>query len=216
MPVKVLTERQYRRREKILATARDLIVKDGYENVTMRNLAAKANVTPKTLYHQFGNKEKLLRTAVEERFRHTYQALDDHEIEHGIDKLFFIVDAVAESTRKNIQYALALAPIISSRMSDPFASIRLGTYRKAIQQIADEGELQDWVDLEILTQAVYRHINPLYVNWHSNPRKVRTEDRTKFDLCLMLASITTGYTHKIASKTARRLQKSLLADGRNK
>ncbi len=214
--MKVLTERQYRRREKILATARDLIVKDGYENVTMRNLAAKANVTPKTLYHQFGNKEKLLRTAVEERFRHTYQALDDHDIPHGIDKLFFIVDAVAESTRKNIQYALALAPIISSRMNDPFASIRLNTYRKAIQQIADEGDFVEWVDLDIITQTVYRHINPLYVNWHSNPKTVRTEDFTKFDLCLMLSSITRGYTQKIASSTANKLQKSLQANARRK
>lgn len=182
----------------------------------MRNLAAKANVTPKTLYHQFGNKEKLLRTAVEERFRHTYQALDDHEIEHGIDKLFFIVDAVAESTRKNIEYALALAPIISSRMTDPFASIRLNTYRKAVQSIADEGDLLDWVDLEIITQAVYRHINPLYVNWHNNPKTVKTEDRTKFDLCLMLVSVTQGYTHRTAMASAKKLQKNLLQGSEKK
>ena len=39
--MKVLTERQYRRREKILATARDLISKHGYVGVTMRELAEK-------------------------------------------------------------------------------------------------------------------------------------------------------------------------------
>lgn len=205
-PMKVLTEKQYQRREKILATARDLIVKKGYKNVTMRDLAAKSNVTPKTLYHQFGNKEKLLKTAVEERFRHTYHALDDHDVDRGIDKLFFIIDSIAESTRKNIQYALALAPIISSRMSDPFASIRLATYRKAVQQISDEGEFLDWVDLDVVTQAVYRQISPLYVNWHNDLKMVKTEDFTKFDLCLLLSSITRGYTKKVVTTTAKELQ----------
>lgn len=86
--MKVLTERRCRRREKILATARDLLAKHGYVGVTMRELAAKSNVTPKTLYHQFGNKEKLLHIAVEERFRHTYQAIGDHEVKKAIDKFF--------------------------------------------------------------------------------------------------------------------------------
>jgi AcrR family transcriptional regulator len=113
--MKVLTERQYRRREAILASARDLITAHGYEGVTMRDLAAKANVTPKTLYHQFGNKEKLLRTAVEERFRHTYQAINDHKVEKGIDKLFFIIEAIAETTRKNMNYARALSTVLTPR-----------------------------------------------------------------------------------------------------
>ena len=163
--MKALTERQYRRREKILATARDLIAEYGYKGVTMRDLAAKSNVTPKTLYHQFGNKEKLLRTAVEERFRHTYQAIDDHEVKKGIDKLFFIVDAVADSTRKNYDYAMALAPVITSRRSDPFASIRMNTYGNAVRQIEQEGDFLDWVEIDVIAQVVYRHVNPLYVNW---------------------------------------------------
>ena len=86
--MRALTERQYRRREKILATARDLISLHGYKGVTTGELALKADVTPKTLYHQFGNKENLLHIAVEERFRHAYQAIADHKSPRGIEKLF--------------------------------------------------------------------------------------------------------------------------------
>lgn len=213
--MKVLTERQYRRREKILAAARDLISKNGYVGVTMRELAAKSNVTPKTLYHQFGNKEKLLRIAIEERFRHTYQAIGDHEVKKGIDKLFFIIDAVAQSIRKNSSYAKALGPIrpllLSSRKSDPFASIRIETYRAAIKQIEMEGDFVDWIDVDTISQVVYRHVNPLYVSGHFDisSGEVKLEDFTKYDLSLMLSSITQGYTQQKVTKTVRALQKAL-------
>lgn len=208
--MKALTERQYRRREKILATARDLITKHGYEGVTMRDLAAKSNVTPKTLYHQFGNKEKLLRTAVEERFRHTYQAIDSHEMKKGIDKLYFIIDAIAESTRKNYDYAMALAPVLTSRRNDPFSSIRLNTYRNAVQQIANEGDFTDMVDVDLITNVVYRHVSPIYVNWYTDSSKLKTEDFTKLDLSMMLRSITQGYTYRKTTSMMKALEKKLL------
>ena len=212
--MKTLTERQYQRREKILATARELITHHGYDGVTMRALAAKSGVTPKTLYDQFGNKEKLLRIAVEERFRHTYQAIDDHVVKKGIDKLFFIVDAVADSTRKNMAYAQALAPVLTSRLTDPFTAIRMSTYGNAIRQIETEGDFHPWVDIDVITRSVYRHVSPLYVNWYSDSEGVKTEDYTKFDLSLMLASATSGYTNTRALKTVRALQKSLSAEDR--
>ena len=209
--MKVLTERQYRRREKILATARDLISKHGYVGVTMRELAEKSSVTPKTLYHQFGSKEKLLRIAVEERFRHTYQAISDHEVKNGIDKLFFIIDAVAESIRKNSSYAKALTPMLRSRKSDPFSSIRMETYRAAIEQIESEDDFVDWVDVDIISQVVYRHVNPLYVGGHIDvgSGEVKLEVLIKHDLSLMLSSITQGYTQQKVIKTVRALQKTL-------
>ena len=59
--MKTMTERQIRRREDILTAARKLITELGYDGVTMRQLAKESGVAPKTLYHQFQNKEKLLR-----------------------------------------------------------------------------------------------------------------------------------------------------------
>ncbi len=208
--VRALTEKQYRRREKILAAARDLITQHGYEGVTMRELAARANVTPKTLYHQFGNKEKLLRTAVEERFRHTYQAIDDHQVKKGIGKLYFVIDSVADSTRKNLQYARALAPLLVSRARDPFIRIRLDIYRNALQQIDDEGDLVNWVDLGVWTHMVYRNVQPLYLNWYGDASGIKPEEFTKYNISLALATVTTGYTHQEALKTVKSLQKNLL------
>ena len=95
--MKGFTERQLKRRERILTAARKLITDRGYDGVTMRDLATESGVAPKTLYHQFHSKENLLRVAVEERYRYLYQIIDDEQIEHGIDRLFFIIDTVARS-----------------------------------------------------------------------------------------------------------------------
>jgi len=206
--MRALTEKQYRRREKILAAARDLITRHGYNGVTMRDLAAKASVTPKTLYHQFGNKEKLLRTAVEERFRHTYQAIDDHQMKKGVDKLFFIVDSVADSARKNVAYGQALIPLLASR-GDPFVRIRLNTYRNALRQIRDEGDFLEWVDVSVMTHVIYRNVHPLYPTWYGDATGVLSEDFGKYNVSLTLAASTTGYTKQQSVKMINSLQDKL-------
>ena len=203
-----LTEGQLRRRERILSAARELISTKGYDGVKMRDLAKAADVAPKTLYHQFESKEKLLRTAVEERYRRTYQAIDDAEIERGIDRLFFIVESVAVTTEKNLAYARALAPMLSSSTS--FAEIRINTYRKAIDQIAAEGEFLDWVDVGLMTAIIYRQVNPLYLRWWlAKPAKPHIANVAKLDMSLLLRSVTTGYTLDRTTKTILAMQKKL-------
>ena len=206
--MKVLTERQYRRREKILATARDLITKHGYDGVTMRDLAEKSSVTPKTLYHQFGNKKKLLRTAVEERFRHTYQAIDDEQFKTGIEKLYFIIDSVALSTRKIEAYSQALGPLTASQSKDPFLSIRLSTYRNALNQILDDGDFESWVDVDILTHVIYRNAHPLKPSWYG-ASKVKPEDFSKYNVSLVLSACTKGHTRQQVSKLIKSMQDKL-------
>ncbi|MDH3642987.1 MAG: TetR/AcrR family transcriptional regulator [Gammaproteobacteria bacterium] len=210
--MKGMTERQIRRREDILAAARKLITERGYDGVNMRDLAKESGVAPKTLYHQFESKENLLRTAVEERHRYIYQMIDDEEIEHGIDRLFFIIDTVAETTRKNIAYARALAPILSARSSTSFAAVRMNTYRKAINQIADEAEFVDWIDVDMLSAIIYRQVNPLYLSWwYKQASDIQTASFAKLDTSLILRSVTTGYTHERATETIREMQ-GLLKD----
>ncbi len=210
---KKLTERQIRRRENILAAARELITERGYDGVTMRDLAKASGVAPKTLYHQFESKEKLLRAAVEERFRHAYQQIDEADIARGIDRLFYIIDTVGKTTRDNMAYAKALGPILSSRRSkssEVFTRIRMNTYRRAIEQIHSESEFVDWVDVDLLSAIVYRQVNPILTSsWFLKTPGDVTTTVVKLDLCLILASVTTGYTHRKVITMAKKLQKTL-------
>ncbi|MDD9304893.1 MAG: TetR/AcrR family transcriptional regulator [Desulfobacter sp.] len=55
-------------RDQIIGCARTLFLEEGFENVSMRKIAAKANCTPTTLYHYFHNKRHLLHFLWEELF----------------------------------------------------------------------------------------------------------------------------------------------------
>jgi len=176
----------------------------------MRDLAKESGVAPKTLYHQFQSKEKLLLTAVEERFRYLYQAIDDADIERGVDRLFYIIDTVARTTKENRAYARALTPLLASGRSETLNLVRMNTYRKAIEQIADEGEMVDWVDVDVITGLVYRQVNPIYTStWMARTPMETAAQVVKLDISLILASVTTGYTHKRLLETARGAQKAL-------
>ncbi len=55
-------------REKILDAARELLVRDGVEQVSMRKIAKKINYTATTLFHHFPNKDALLLAVCEADF----------------------------------------------------------------------------------------------------------------------------------------------------
>ncbi len=55
-------------REEILAAARDLFVREGYENVTMRRVAEKIEYSPTTIYLYFKDKAELLFSICQETF----------------------------------------------------------------------------------------------------------------------------------------------------
>jgi len=46
-------------RERILDTALDIIIKDGFENLSLRKIASRLGVTPTTLYNYYSNKDEL-------------------------------------------------------------------------------------------------------------------------------------------------------------
>ena len=202
--------RQQRLREGILAAARELITAQGYDGVTMRDLARHAGVTPKTLYYQFGSKDELLRAAVEDLFHSLYAAMDAEPIAKGFDRLLYIIEKVADLTREHWAYAKAAMPLFLRTDNTTFTDIRKNTYRQAIDQIREEGDFLDWVDAGLVTDLIHRQVNPIYqAPWFAQVSLDFTNQVAKHDIALMLAAMTSGYTHDRAIETARAMQARL-------
>jgi AcrR family transcriptional regulator len=62
-------------RQEILDAARDLFLKEGYENVQMRRIAEKIEYSPTTIYLYFENKADLLFAICEETFAKLYKKM---------------------------------------------------------------------------------------------------------------------------------------------
>ena len=56
-------------RRAILDATEALLVEDGYEQFSMRRLAARCGYTAPSIYHHFGDKQGLLDALLEERFQ---------------------------------------------------------------------------------------------------------------------------------------------------
>ncbi len=116
--------------------------------------------------------------------------LDDVSISRGIDKLYYIIETVAEVTKNNIAYARGLGPILSTKDS-AFTTIRMNTYRKALDQIQAEGDFVDWLDIKLLNYLIYRQVTRLYFPWWYNEfSQSNTVNTAKLDISMALRSVT--------------------------
>src|SRR5213080_1273356 len=70
-------------RQEILQAARELFVREGFENVSMRKIAEKIEYSPTTIYLYFQDKADLLDCIVEETLLNLRAKLDS--LRHGID-----------------------------------------------------------------------------------------------------------------------------------
>jgi AcrR family transcriptional regulator len=64
-------------REEILDAARELFLKHGYENVSMRKIASKIEYSPTTIYIYFKDKSEILKTLCDETFGRLYRVMVD-------------------------------------------------------------------------------------------------------------------------------------------
>ncbi|SRR6266404_2686102 len=70
-------------REEILDAARDLLVKEGYEKVSMREIAKKIEYSPTTIYLYFRDKDDLIREVCAETFSMLIQTLKLLHLDEG-------------------------------------------------------------------------------------------------------------------------------------
>ncbi len=194
-------------RSRILAAARNLITERGYDGVTMRDLADASGVALKTLYYQYTNKENLLRVAIEEKFFSAYEEIDTAKFDHGIDRLFYIIETVGGTSARDEAYAKASAPLLVSRSTvSTLGRVRMNIYRRAIQEIADASDLVSWTDVTLLTALIYRQISAVYLSWSYGQLPIGlVPDLSKLSASLSLATVTTGYSQERARATAEEL-----------
>ncbi len=85
------------KKEIIIATARDLFTKYGYNKVSMDEIAKQANVTKKTIYSYFDKKEALFQYFIDEELKKMKEKIERQEkqglsfIQRITKDLFFIL-----------------------------------------------------------------------------------------------------------------------------
>ncbi len=107
-----MSRQREERRERILAVARQLIAEQGYDAVTMRDLAERGLVSVPTLYVLFGSKNELLLAAVESYFADLSGQVELVSSGKGLSRILSLAEALSRETPRHAAYARSLVDFI--------------------------------------------------------------------------------------------------------
>ena len=136
------------RRERILASAKHLLIANGIDNVTMTAIAAEAGVADSTVYAAFGSKEGILRALMEQsmfggEFRQAQQLFAN--VDDPV-KLIVLTSRVAraiyESERKDLgllRQISGFSPLLR-QVEQQFEDLRFQMQRERIELLFEAGK----------------------------------------------------------------------------
>ncbi len=160
-------------RDTVLRRAIELFIRQGYDATSINDLAVDLGVSKSALYHHFASKEALLSAALDE----------------GLAGLSSAVDAAADATRDGtaydrlratveaavhilVEHLPAVTLLLRVRGNSPLEQSALERRRhideqlaRVVRQAAEEGDLRDDVDPEVISRLVFGMVNSL-VDWY--------------------------------------------------
>jgi len=158
MTVKILTEAQQQRRERILLNTRDQLSQLGYEGLNMRELAVIADVSTSTLYNLYQSKDTLILAALEDQLANINAVVAEAGTS-GLGRFLARVNAVADQIVEKPKYAEAMGRMLfSADAHDSIVQLLIGTSlsfnREELAEMADRGELREETDRNFLARSL--------------------------------------------------------------
>ena len=156
-------------RQEILDAARDLFVREGFENVSMRKIAEKIEYSPTTIYLYFQDKSDLLDCICEETFarlvrkQHTLdQTVADpvERLERGLRA--YIEFGLKHPNHYKVTFMMpeAFPDLERCPRSREMGQKAFGNLRRMLQQCSEQ-HLIEIDDLEATAQAIWATIHGL-------------------------------------------------------
>lgn len=125
-----IEEKEKLRKQRILDAALALIKEKGIENITMREIAAKAGLTTGAIYYSYKNKDELFHDIVNESIHFSTKIFSDYQAQLTTNETLLkdICNAVALRLSKKDEQLLHLT-LLLSLLSDP----QKEQYRKELE-----------------------------------------------------------------------------------
>jgi AcrR family transcriptional regulator len=161
-----------------MAAARSLVSRHGYEETTMQRIADACGLTPKTLYNQFGSRDRLLMDAVEELFREQLRRAEARAGHGGIERLIALRETILDEFESNPGYARQLLLAFhrtshAARLGLEIGRLNLEHIARALEEMHALGEIEPWADTRAVQSALSAHHSGLVLTWAESSFPVR-------------------------------------------
>jgi AcrR family transcriptional regulator len=149
-------------RQEILDAARDLVLKEGYESVSMRKIAEKIEYSPTTIYLYFKDKNELVESLCEETFALLLATLERIGAQHTdpIEQMRACCRAYVNFGLQHPDY-YRVTFLISHEVAVPYSMVMESMAAKAfmylrtgVEACIAKGKFRK-VDVEITSQALW-------------------------------------------------------------
>ena len=146
-------------RRAILDATEALLVEDGFEAFSMRRLAERCGYTPPTIYHYFGDKQRLIHELLDERFQGLTRSLK--RVRTGSDPLHDLRAYAFAFARFGLRnptfYALLSHPPDPDDPVPAAAEEARAIMEAPLAKLAADGRLE--ADLEATQQAIWSFLH---------------------------------------------------------
>ena len=208
----LLGEQRLEREARVLEVARELIAELGYDGVTMRHLARESRVSVPTLYKHFGDKSALLVRAVGSQFGELLSRVDHAKAERGVELLLAIPDWAGRAIVRSPRYSRSVISVfVASGQIQEVTETVLGAlaeeFERALRRIAEDGELEAWVDTATLAERLATQHVMTCLQWASGDLASRSlAPCLVYGVCMTaLGAVRGGARHQLAAR-AREVQ----------
>jgi len=162
------------RKARILAEARRLIARHGFEGLTMRDVADAARVSVPTVYNLVGNKYALVEALVEEHFADFISALGAEPPGDGlVEQVLAVWRASHRLLLATPAYTRALVHVFLT--TEDASPIRRVMDQRSVDMMAEtlraaqrSGELVSWVDPVVVSRTMYGIYVHKVIGWAAN------------------------------------------------
>lgn len=157
-------------RDKILQAARELFIREGYDGVSMRQLAEKVEYSPTAIYVHFADKEQLLRELCHHDFARLAQVIQPAALpQDALDRIKHIGRLYVEFGRQypnhyKLMFMTPLPPFEPDERDrlvhgnpevDAYALLK-----QTVQQAVDAGRFRQGVDdAELISQTLWAGVH---------------------------------------------------------
>jgi AcrR family transcriptional regulator len=217
--LELLTAQMAKRREGILAAAREIIGELGYEALTMRDLARASRVTVPTIYNLVGGKETVLFAAVEEQTQRFVAGIEQVDVAAPAARVLSVVDACTRELLRLPRYYRSLLRLLFT--SEAAAPARAAVGRalgaqlaRGVRDLRDSGELVAWADAETLVDQLGAQLAFVSMRWAAGELgREGLRAASAYGVCLVLMSLTEGRSRREFERVAREVQPRLRSRG---
>ena len=146
-----LTAKQAERRQRILIAVRKLVGELGYAQVSMRDVAAEAQVAHATLYNLYTNKDNLVLAALQDNIGRIVR-IREEDYSNALEKYLGIVRAIVQDIIASPRYADAMTQLLfNASPSDEVVTVliakRITHDHNSLLDMRDQGLILAGADL---------------------------------------------------------------------